>query len=150
MARAGKEPAEDVKRAFRRAIDLVGLTVGELHMYKTRGVEARIVHATAGPQGCPQERFPVELVAAVGFDGTVSPIRINCSASDGDPLMEMFTAPRIQKCTCDVAELSLTLKEVWVARREVLARLEAGETPPVFAGKWNWCVHSSPELPDFD
>ena len=32
----------------------------------------------------------------------------------------------------------MTLKEVWAARREVIARVEEGEKPPIFDGKWSW------------
>ena len=58
--------------------------------------------------------------------------------------MEVFKAPNLQRCSCRLTELSVTLKEVWVARREVIDRLAAGESPPIFDGKWNWTV--APQL----
>jgi hypothetical protein len=37
MTRAGKEPAEDVKRAFQRAIELAGLKAHRVEMFKAGG-----------------------------------------------------------------------------------------------------------------
>ena len=42
MTRAGREPAEDVKRAIRRAIEFAGLEVSEVRMFKTEGLHGRI------------------------------------------------------------------------------------------------------------
>jgi hypothetical protein len=41
---------------------------------------------------------------------------------------------------CRLADLPTTLKEVWVARREVIARLQAEESEPIFDGKWTWAI----------
>lgn len=140
MTRAGKEPAEDAKRAIRRAIELVGLEVRELRMFKSTRLDGRIVLGAASPAGWPHELPAITLLGVVGFDGSIGDIEIRCAATDGDPLMEMFSAPRVQQCNCRLAELPTTLKEVWVARREVITRLEAGEAEPIFAGKWNWAI----------
>jgi hypothetical protein len=51
MTVAGKEPAEDVKRALRRAIKLAGLEVDEIRMFKSPPLDGRIVLATASPDG---------------------------------------------------------------------------------------------------
>ena len=140
MTRAGKEPAEDVKRAIRRAIEVAGLEVRELHMFKSSVQEGRIVVGAASPTGWPHEAPAIGLLAVVGFDGSIGEIEIRCAATDGDPLMEMFRAPLIQQCNCRLVDLPTTLKEVWVARREVIDRIEAGEAAPIFDGKWKWAV----------
>ena len=140
MTRAGKEPAEDVKRAIRRAIELAGLEVREVHMFKSSVQEGRIVVGAASPTGWPHEAPAIGLLAVVGFDGSVGEIEIRCAATDGDPLMEMFRAPLIQQCNCRLVDLPTTLKEVWAARREVIDRIEAGEAVPIFDGKWNWTI----------
>ena len=140
MTRAGKEPAEDVKRAIRRAIELAGLEVRDLRMFKSTAVEGRFVVGAASPAGWPHDAPAIGLLAVVGFDGSIGEIEIRCAATDGDPLMEMFRAPHIQQCNCRLADLSTTLKEVWVARREVIARLAAGEAAPIRDGKWKWTV----------
>ena len=140
MTRAGKEPAEDVKRAIRRAIELAGLEVREVRMLKAPGLDGRIVLGEASPAGWPHDLSAIELLARVGFDGSIGEIELRCGATDGDPLMEVFRAPHVQRCTCRLADLPTTLKEVWVARREVIARLQAGESEPIFDGKWTWAI----------
>ena len=142
MTRAGKEPAEDVKRAIRRAIELAGLEVAELRMFKSTRLDGRIVVGAASPAGWPHDPPAIGLRAVVGFDGSIGEIEIRCAATDGDPVMEMFNAPYIQQCNCRLANLSTTLKEVWVVRREVIARLRAGESAPIFDGKWKWAIVS--------
>jgi hypothetical protein len=140
LTRAGKEPAEDVKRAIRRAIEVAGLEAREVRMFKSSGSDSRIVVGTASPAGWPHDLPAIELLAQVGFDGSVGEVDIRCAATDGDPLMEVYNAPHVQHCHCRLADLPVTLKEVWVARREVISRLAAGETPPIFHGRWNWTL----------
>jgi hypothetical protein len=146
LTRAGKEPAEDVKRAIRRAIELAGLEVREVHMFKSPGLDSRIILGTATPAGWPHDLPAIELLTGVGFDGASSEIEIRCGATDGDPLMQMYSAPHVQCCRCQLADLLTTLKEVWVARREVVARLQAGEAAPIFDGKWNWAIPLLPGI----
>lgn len=148
MTRAGKEPAEDVKRAIRRAIELAGLEVCEMRMFKLRDRKGRAIRGAASPAGWPHDLPAVGLLVVVGFDGVVGEIDIRCAATDGCPLSEMLTAPHLQQCHCRLAELTTTLKEVWVARRQVIERLEAGEVAPIFAGRWNWAIVEGPSLPD--
>ena len=100
MTRAGKEPAEDVKRAIRRAIELAGLKVHDLRMFKSTAVDGRIVVGAASPAGWPHEPPAIGLNALVGFDGAIGEIEIRCAATDGDPLMEAFRALLIQQCNC--------------------------------------------------
>ena len=140
MTRAGKEPAEDVKRAIRRAIEFAGLEVREVRMFKTEGLNGRFVLGGANPAGWPYETPAVSFMAVVGFDGAVGEVEVRCSASDGDPMMNLYTAPNLQKCSCRLDDLPATLKEVWVSRREVIARMKAGEAEPIFDGRWTWAV----------
>ncbi|OHB82191.1 MAG: hypothetical protein A2W31_16135 [Planctomycetes bacterium RBG_16_64_10] len=113
-------------------------------MYKIPDMECRVVHGTANPEGWAYEQPALDLLAKVGFDGSFRDVEIRCPATDGNPLMEVFRAPRLQRCCCTLAELPTTLKEVWAARRQTIARLEAGETPPIFDGKWTWARVDKP------
>ena len=140
MTRAGKERAEDVKRAFRRAIELAGLRAESVRMHKRSAAGVRMVLGTTNPEGWPHKTPALSLIAHVGFDGAVGTVEIQCSASDGDPVLELFRAAKLRQCHCDLADLDTTLKEVWAARREVMARLADGETPPIFDGKWHWAI----------
>jgi len=148
MTRAGKEPAEDVKRAICHAVEVAGLEMRDVRMFKSRGLGGRIVRGSASPRGWRHDLPAVGLHAVVGFDGSVGEIEIRCTATDGDPLMNVYRAPHVQHCTCLLADLATTLKEVWAARRKVIARFQAGEAEPIFDGKWNWAIPSEPTLPD--
>jgi hypothetical protein len=148
LTRAGKEPAEDVKRAISRAIELAGLKAHEVRMFKLPGRTARIVLGSASPADWPHELPALGLHAVVGFDGSIGEVEIRCAATDGDPLMHVYSAPCVQRCTCRLVDLPTTLKAVWVARREVIAQFQAGEAEPIFDGKWNWAIPSGPSLPD--
>ena len=140
MTRAGKEPAEDAKRAIRRAIELAALQVKEMRMFKLPESQVRFVTGTATPDGWPHKLPAVEVRATVGFDGSIDRVTVHCGASDGDPMAELWIAPRVQQCDCDLEDLPRTLKEVWVARREVMAKFKAGVKGPIFDGKWKWAV----------
>jgi hypothetical protein len=140
MTVAGKEPAEDVKRALCRAIKLAGLEVLETRMFKLPGLDGRMVLSTASPAGWRHDLPAIELHTVVGFNGSVGEIEIRCAATDDAPLTNLFRAPCVQHCVCQLPELSTILKEVWIARREVIARLKAGEGEPIFDGKWNWAA----------
>ncbi len=94
----------------------------------------------ASPAGWPYEIPPVTFIVVVGFDGTVEEVEIHSSASEGNPMMDLYIAPNLQKCKCQLDDLPATLKEVWVSRREVIARMKAGEPEPIFDGKWTWAV----------
>ena len=149
MTRAGKEPDEDVKRAFRRAIELAGLVPSSVRTYKVRERESRNIHGTASPEDWPHEDSAVELLGTVGFDGTISEIQIRCSATDDDSLTSMFRVPTLRQCNCTLTDLPAVLKSVWVARRGIIDRLKAGEPPPLFDGRWTWAVPSL-SLPEME
>ena len=53
MTRAGKEPAEDLKRAIRRAVELAGLEVHGASMFKSPALDGRIVRVEVSPAGWP-------------------------------------------------------------------------------------------------
>jgi hypothetical protein len=148
LTRAGKEPAEDVKHAICRAIELAGLKVHEVRMYKSAYAARRIVLGSGSPADWPHKLPAVEMHGMVGFDGSIGDIEIRCAATDGDPVMHVFTAPCIQRCTCPLTELPVTLKEVWIARREVIARLQTGDLAPIFDGKWSWELPNISLLPE--
>ena len=112
LTRAGREPAEDVKRAIRRAVELAGLKIREVRMFKSPGLDGRIVLGAASPADWPHDLPAIELFAVVRFDGSDGEVQIRCAATDDDPLMEVYTAPHVQRCNCWLADLPTTLKEV--------------------------------------
>jgi hypothetical protein len=138
MTRAGKEPTEDVKRAFRRAIEFAGLDVCTVRMAKMDQSDGRWVVGTAKPTWWKHELPAIEVSALVKFSGEVGPVDIRCAACDDDPIAHVFDAPRLQDGHCSLAELPQVLKEVWAARGSVLQRWKNGERPPLQDGRWTW------------
>ena len=70
------------------------------------------------------------------FDKTVGPVNIKCQATDEDPKLMLWKSPAVKDCHCDIDDLPRTLKEVWAARSDVIARLKQGESPPISDGRW--------------
>ena len=149
MTRAGREPTEDVKRAFRRAIEFAGLEVCTVQMVKMNEHGGRLVLGGARPGWWKHELPAVEISALVKFNGEVGPVDIRCAACDDDPVAHVFDAPRLQDCRCNLTDLPQTLKEVWAARDSVLQRRKNGECLPIHDGRWTWqLVDLAPGLPD--
>ena len=138
MTRAGKEPTEDVKRAFQRAIDFAGLDVYKIQMVKSDEGGGRGVIGWAKPQWWRHDCPAIEMSTLVKFDGQVELVNVRCAACDDDPIAHVFEAPRIQECRCSLAELPQVLKEVWAARGSILQRWKNGESLPIYDGRWTW------------
>ena len=143
MTRAGREPTEDVKRSFRRAIEFAGLDVCTVQMVKMDQSDGRWVVGRAKPAWWKHELPAIEVSALVKFSGEVGLVDIRCAACDDDPVAHIFDAPRLQDCRCNLTDLPQVLKEVWAARSSVLQRWKNGECLPIHDGRWTW---DSPQL----
>ena len=144
MARAGEEPAEDVKRASRRAIVFASLDVCTVRMVKMDQSDGRWVVGTAKPTWWKHELPAMEVSAVVKFSGEVGPVDIRCAACDNDPIAHVFDGPHLQHGHCSLAKRPQVLKEVWAARGSVLQRWRNGELPPFQDGRWTWAQAVSP------
>jgi len=138
MTKAGREPTEDVKRAFRRAIEFVGLEVWKVRMIKTDEHGGRWVVGWAKPEWWKHDSPAVEIQTFVKFSGKVETVEIRCMACDDDPVAHALDAPHVQDCCCGLAELPQVLKEVWAARGSIVQRWKDGECPPIYDGRWTW------------
>jgi len=146
MTRAGKEPAEDAKRAFARAIKHAGLVVRRVEMFKGGNTPGRFVFGTANPEGWAQESPAVELRTFVDFAGEIGPVEIRCSATDDDHVMNVFNAPTLRDCSCELAALPETLDAVWQERQVVLVWVKQGEPNSRFVGRWVWEAPGEPDI----
>ena len=138
MTRAGKEPAEDVKRAFRRAIEMVGLKAHRVEMFKTEGPSGRIVMDSANPEGWPHECPAISMSTLVNFSGEVGRVDIRCAATDEDHLVVGFSARTVRNCSCDLKNLPATLKAVWAERQIIVDLVKQGKLTSTFVGRWTW------------
>ena len=140
MTRAGREPAEDVKRAFRRAIQSAGLKVCQVQMNKSPYGDCRLVMGQAEPEGWPHESPAVTMHTAVDFTGEVHPVQIQCDAGDEDCPADFWNLPIVQNCSCQLEDLSETLKALWAERQVVVDLLKQGVLTLPFTGRWVWSV----------
>jgi hypothetical protein len=138
MTRAGKEPAEDVKRAFRRAIELAGLKVHRVEMFKTEGFTGRIILGSANPEGWPHKCPAMEMSTLVGFGGEIGRVDIRCAATDEDHLVSGFSARTVRNCSCELKDLPVTLKAVWAERQAIVDLVKQGKLTSAFVGHWTW------------
>ena len=146
MTRAGKEPAEDAKRAFVRAIKQAGLRVHRVEMFKGGDTPGRFVFGTANPEGWAHECPAIELRTFVDFTGEIGPVEIRCSATDDDPIMNVFSAPNLRGCSCELAALPETLEAVWQERQAVLDWVKQAERDSRFVGRWVWEAAEEPDV----
>src|ERR1043165_1750498 len=88
MTRAGREPAEDVKRRLVCACQEVGLTVVKATMQLLPSADARIIHVSASFAQWPYESPTVGLMATVPKSGMRPDfVDVGCCATEGDPAL---------------------------------------------------------------
>ena len=86
MTRAGREPAEDVKRRLVAACQEVGLVVKSATMHLHKDLGSRLVHADASLPEWPHEIGMLSVMAVVGVDGSwPETVDIRCIASRENP-----------------------------------------------------------------
>ena len=95
MTRAGREPAEDLKRRLAAACREVGLEVTKAQTRLMREHRARFVVVCASLPGWRHEIPMVTDQTWVKTTGEISPVEVFCQATDveEDPLTSTFTKP---------------------------------------------------------
>lgn len=137
--RAGREVAEDAKRAVRRAFEYVGLEPHEVRMFMTRDKKARFIIGGANPQGWIHDIPALSVEFWVTTTGNITPVKVFCEASEDDPTTSMALGVlAVKGCLCQLDALSETLKGVWADRQELVAKQKAGEQIRSFTGKFQW------------
>ena len=69
MSRAGREPAEDVKRRLVAGCQEVGLEVASARMYLVKEHGVRLIHVAASIEGWPHEDSVLSLMARMMVSG---------------------------------------------------------------------------------
>src|SRR4051812_33577028 len=86
MTRAGREPAEDVKRRLVSVCQEVGLTAVKASMHLMPDAAARIIYVEASFANWPYEASTVALMARMPITGAWPDfVDIRCCATEGDP-----------------------------------------------------------------
>ena len=145
MNRAGREPAEDLKRRLSAACREVGLEVSKAQMALLKDHATRFVMVCASLPGWTHELPMITVQTWVKTSGDTSPIEIFCQATkvEEDPLECAFTKPLMHgrkkvAMDCLVTELQETLVE----RAQVLRALARGEKPPFRFDETVWDLPS--------
>ena len=134
MSRAGREPAEDVKRRLVAACQEVGLVVNNANMHLMKDHGVRLIHVGASVPDWPGETPMLSVMASVGINGQwPETVDIRCTASiePADDLRGPWMKGRSEVPFQDLIEpLRETLKE----RQQVIALVQQGASGPyVFA-----------------
>ncbi len=130
MTRAGREPAEDVKRRLVTACQEVGLTVTNASMHLTKELGARVVHVEGKVAGWSHEAPTLSTLAIVKETGDwPKTIDIRCVASDEDPAM--LSGPWMKgRRAVAFGELIEQLQETLKEREMVIAAAKSGIAGP--------------------
>ena len=138
ITRAGREPAEDVRRAMKRACQEAGLVVSKTMARLIDDRTARAVMVDGSPPGWPHDGPMVSLLTLVTIAGDVGRVRIYCQGTDDDPILSVFTNPMIQDCVVTLEEIGETLKTALIDRVRVRKLVAEGREPPFVVGDWTW------------
>jgi hypothetical protein len=144
MSRAGREPAEDVKRRLKAACEEVGLNVPSARMHLLRDEAVRVIHVEANLPGWRYEVPTLSLMATVGQNGSWSRrVDVRCHATEDDPLLSTFRSPVMQgRGAVPVEELVDQLRETLEERDQVIAAAKLGIPGPYRFARSEWKVWS--------
>lgn len=130
MTRAGREPAEDVKRKLIAACRELGLDRVSARMTLMPAMNLRLVYVDAAPADWPSETPLVGLIASVATNGDCTGVRIIPASADDTStagLSGPFMKGRDRVPFVDVVEeVRATLAE----RQEVVAAVRSGRRGP--------------------
>jgi len=138
MTRAGREPAEDVKRRLVAACQEVGLVVKAATMHLSKEFGVRLVHVDASLPEWPHETGMLSVMAMVGVAGEwPKTVDMRCIASRENPIT--VTGPWMKGRAAVpfeslIEELQATLSE----REQVIGMADLGTAGPYAFEKSVW------------
>jgi hypothetical protein len=138
MTRAGREPAEDVKRRFVTACQEVGLGIQNANMIRDRDDGSRVILVGAIPDGWTLATPMLTLMATVAADGDWShEVDVRCVATDDDT--HPGNAPWMQgRGAVPLGDLIEQLRETLAERKQVMAAVKQGTPGPYEFGRSVW------------
>lgn len=130
MTRAGREPAEDVKRRLVAACQEVGLTVTSARMHLDKSAGARVVHVEGKVANWSHEPATLSILAIVRETGDwPESVDIRCVGSDEDPAM--LSGPWMKgRDAVAFGELIEELQDTLKERETIIAAAKAGIPGP--------------------
>ena len=142
MSRAGREPAEDLKRRLVAACQEVGLTVRSANMFLLKDRNVRVINVDAIPEDWPHESPMASVMANITINGQWDGnVDVRCCATDDNPLFG--TTPWMKgRFKIALAELVDQLRETLDEREKVIAAIKCGIDGPYRFKRSVW------EVPD--
>jgi hypothetical protein len=130
MTRAGREPAEDLKRRFVAACQEVGLTVASANMHLIREAQRRIVLVQASLPDWPHESSMLTVMASIPVTGDWPKfVDIRCTGSEDDPLR--MNCPWMRgRDKVPIEQLISELRETLHEREQVITAAKSGKPGP--------------------
>jgi len=140
MSRAGREPAEDVKRRFVAACQEVGLDIQNANMIRDRDDGSRLILVGAIPPGWAHGTPLLTLMTNVSSSGDwTRTVDVRCVATDEDPATAQ--APWMRgRGEVPLGELIEQLRETLAEREQVMAAVKAGQRGPFEFQRSIWKV----------
>ena len=130
MSRAGREPAEDLKRRLVAACQEVGLTVSSARMFLQKEDGVRIIHVAAAPDSWEYESPMTSVMAMISINGEWSrTVDVRCCATDDSPLSGK-TPWMKGRGQVALEELVEQLCETLDEREQVIAAIKCGIEGP--------------------
>ncbi len=113
MSRAGREPAQDVKRRIVAACEQAGLTVLSARMFLRHEASDRVIVVQAAEADRPHEKCSISIMTAVTLGGTwPGHLDVRCAASDSKCDPNVWDIPVMKgRDAVPLAELMDALKK---------------------------------------
>ena len=132
MSRAGREPAEDVKRRVVTACKDAGLRIATARMYLRKNRGDRVIVVAASPADWEREHPMITVLTTVTLAGDWSrTVDIRCSTADDDSIARFWEIPVMQgRHAVPVEELGTHLRDTRREREQVMAAIRLGVDGP--------------------
>lgn len=130
MTRAGREPAEDVKRRLVAACQEMGLAIQDANMIRQPDDGSRVILVGAIPDGWSPDTPMLSLMATVSARGDWSRmVDVRCVAAEDD--VHPGNAPWMQgRSAVPLGELVEQLRQTLAERQQVMAAVKEGVRGP--------------------
>jgi len=130
MTRAGREPAEDVKRRLVAARQEVGLTVASATMHLLGDANTRVIHVGASLTNWPYEVPTIAVMGMIPVTGDWPEfVDLRCCATEGDPAQS--NGPWMKgRDKVSLTELIEQLRATLAEREQVIVATKKGISGP--------------------
>lgn len=137
MTRAGREPAEDVKRRLVAACREAGLEVKSARMHLLKEHSTRLIHVEASPPEWSHEAELVSLMTYVSTNGSwPDRVKVSCAPAADNPMN--LAAPLMRREPVRFSEVAEHLKETTEEHDIVISMVKDGMPEPYVFKRSVW------------